>query len=226
MEQEHRYPDPHTTKVIACATVIEEMLPMMSPEIEYQRMEFGLHTEPDKLRKALQEAIDQSDPRRTTILLGYGLCSRAVAGLKSDTRRLIVPRVDDCISLFLGSSKEYQEQQRAHPGTLYQTKGWIEADKSLNGLPDMVKRYGEARAKVIFKQMLKNYTRMVFINTGNYEIEHFRELSRKRASELDLKYEEIQGFNRLIKKLLYGPWDDEFVVAGAGRALTFLDFRS
>ena len=226
MEHEHRFLDAQTTKVIACATVIEEMLPLMPPEIECQRMEFGLHTDPDKLRQALQQAIDQSDPQRTTILLGYGLCSRAVAGLKSDTRRLIVPKVDDCISVFLGSSKEYQEQQRAQPGTLYKTKGWLEADKSSNGLPDMVKRYGEARAKAIFKQMMKNYTRMVFINTGNYAIEHFREISRIRAAEMDLKYEEIQGSNRLIKKLLSGPWDEEFVVAEPGRALTFLDFRS
>ena len=226
MEQQSLYSNPQTTKVIACATVIEEMLPLMPRGFEYQKMEFGLHTEPDKLRKALQEAIDQSDPRQTTILLGYGLCSRAVVGLKSDTRRLVIPKVDDCISVFLGSDAEYKVQQRTQPGTLYQTKGWIEADKSLNGLPDMVKRYGEARAKAIFKQMLKNYTRLVFINTGNYELEHYRGLSRQRASELVLKYEEIQGSNRLIEKLLYGPWDEEFVVAEPGRALTFLDFRS
>jgi hypothetical protein len=189
-------------------------------------MEFGLHLDPDKLRLALHEAIDQSDPLKTTILLGYGLCSRATAGLSSNTRRLVVPKVDDCISLFLGSDAEYKEQQRTQPGTLYQTKGWIEADKSSVGLAGMVQRYGEARGKALFKQMMKNYTRLVFINTGNYEIEQYRSRSRQQANELALKYEEIVGSNRLIQKLLYGPWDEEFVVAEPGKTLSFLDFRS
>jgi hypothetical protein len=214
------------TKVIACATVIEEMLNIMPPGLTYQKLEFGLHTEPDKLRTALQEAIDATEPHVTTILLGYGLCSRAVAGLKSATRTLVIPKVDDCIAIFLGSDAEYKEQHRLEPGTLYQTKGWIEADKSLKGLPDMIKKYGESKARFLFKQMIKNYTRMAFINTGNYELEHYRALSRASAAELGLKYEEIQGSNALVKKLLMGPWDNEFVIAPPGQPLTFADFRS
>jgi hypothetical protein len=213
------------TKLIACATVIEEMLPVMPPELIYQKMEFGLHTEPDKLRSALQEAIDKTDPQITTILLGYGLCSRATAGLKSDYCTLIIPRVDDCIGIFLGSDAEYKEQHRNEPGTLYQTKGWIEADKSPNGLPDMIEKYGEKKARFLFKQMIKNYTRLAFINTGNYEIEHYRAKSQAMAAEMGLKYEEIQGSNSLVQKLLCGPWDNEFVTVPPGQATTFLDFR-
>jgi hypothetical protein len=149
-----------------------------------------------------------------------------VAGLKSDTRTLIIPKVDDCIAIFLGSDARYQEQHRSEPGTLYQTKGWIEADKSLKGLPEMIQKYGETRARWLFKQMIKNYTRLAFINTGNYEIERYRAQSRAEAAELGLKYEEIAGSNALVKKLLYGPWDSEFVIVPPGQALTFADFRS
>jgi hypothetical protein len=215
-----------TTKVIACATVIEEMLPMLPPQLTYQKLEFGLHTDPDKLRSALQAAIDATEPSVTTILLGYGLCSRAVAGLKSNTRTLIIPKVDDCIAIFLGSDIEYKEQHRIEPGTLYQTKGWIETDKSLKGLPDMIKKYGQTRAKWLFKQMFKNYTRLAFINTGNYQIERYRSESRAAAANLGLRFEEIQGSNALVKKLLFGPWDSEFVIAAPGQALTFLNFRN
>ena len=214
------------TKVIACATVIEEMLPMMPSELVYQKLEFGLHTNPDELRTALQEAIDKSGGEFSTILLGYGLCSRAVAGLKSNSRTLIIPKVDDCIGIFLGSDAEYKEQHRTQPGTLYQTKGWIEADKSLKELPDMVKRYGEKKARWLFKQMFKNYTRLAFINTGNYEIERYRAESHATAQDLGLKYEEIPGSSALVKKLLFGPWDSEFVIVLPGGVLTFADFRS
>ena len=34
------------TKVIACATVIEEMLPLMPPELAYEVLDFGLHLVP------------------------------------------------------------------------------------------------------------------------------------------------------------------------------------
>jgi hypothetical protein len=219
--------DPKRTKVIACATVMEEMLPMMPPGMDSQVLEFGLHANPDNLKKALQEAIDSSDPSAETILLGYGLCSRAVTGLKSESRTLVIPKIDDCIGIFLGSAAEYNAQHGQEPGTMYQTKGWIEADhkERKDQTEAMIKRYGEEKARSLLKQMFKNYTRMVFINTGNYEIERYRQHSQNEAARLGLRYEEIKGSNSLIQRILYGPWDKDFVIAPPGKALTFLDFR-
>jgi hypothetical protein len=66
---------------------------------------------------------------------------------------------------------------------------------------------------------------MVFINTGNYQIEKYREWIQKSAKELNLRYEEIKGSNALIEKLLLGNWDGEFVIAPPGKEITFLDFK-
>jgi len=44
------------TKIIACATVIEEMLPLLPPEVQTQTLDFGLHLRPEGLRRSLQEA--------------------------------------------------------------------------------------------------------------------------------------------------------------------------
>lgn len=198
----------------------------MPPGMRYQRLEFGLHEDPDKLRSALQEAIDSSEPDIETVLLGYGLCSRAVAGLKSDKCTLVIPRIDDCIGIFLGSLDAYNHQHSTQPGTYYLTKGWIEAgDNPSEQRRAIIEKYGEEKAKDLFKIMLKNYTRLVFINTGNYGIESYRERSKDAAKELNLRYEEIKGSNALIKKLLLGPWDGEFIIVPPGKALSFLDFR-
>ncbi len=216
------------TKIIACATVIEEMLPLMPQDMSHQVLEFGLHTNPDKLREALQDAINAAEPTVDTILLGYGLCSRAVTGLKSAARTLVIPKIDDCIGIFLGSASEYQAQHRNEAGTLYQTKGWIEAgqrERHSAQRQAMINRYGEEKARALLKQMTRNYTRMVFINTGNYEIERYREHSQNEAARLGLRYEEIKGSNAIIKKILFGPWDDDFVVVSPGKAISFLDFR-
>jgi hypothetical protein len=222
MEKQSGPFNPASCKIIACATVIEEMLPVMPPGLKYEVLEFGLHTNPEKLRQALQKAIDSSAPDITTVILGYGLCSQAVVGLSSPDRTLVVPRVDDCIALFLGSVEEYNLQHKNTPGTLYMTKGWIEAGSPLDERGDMIKRYGEARARLLFKQMIRNYTRLVFINTGNYELENYR----ARSKELELQFEEIKGSNSIIRRILFGPWDSDFVIVPPGRKISFLDFRT
>jgi len=213
-------------KLIACAAVTDEMSPFIPPRMSHQVLDFGLHTNPKSLKRALQNAINSSAPSIETILLGYGLCSQAVVGLRSDNHTLIIPRVDDCIAIFLGSADEYHRQYCSVPGTYYLTKGWIEfGDTPFSEYDILVKHYGEQIAQRITNQLLKNYARLAFINTGNDELEHYRERARSMADRFSLRYEEIQGSNAIIKKMLYGPWDDEFIIIPPGKTVSFFDFR-
>ena len=213
------------TKVIACQVVIEEMLPLLPQGVDYEILDFGLHVNPDKLKKTLQEKINASNNGKGTILLGYGLCSRAVVGLRSETCSLVVPRVDDCISIFLGSRDDYLRQMKAEPGTYYLTKGWIETGDDLFGsYHQMVERYGPEQTERLIKRMLQNYTRLVLINTGKYQIEHYREYSKQMASRYDLRFEEISGSPTLVDKMVNGPWDEDFVVVPPGQVISYEDF--
>ncbi len=215
------------TKVIACATVIEEMLPLLPPGVHYRVLDFGLHVNPEELKRILQETVDAIAPEADTILLGYGLCSQAVVGLRANGCTLVVPRVDDCIAIFLGSGAAYQEQSRAEPGTYYLTKGWIEAgDSPFAEYDGLVERYGEEKAQWLMGQMLKNYTRLALINTGQYELERYRAYARYTAERWGLRYEEIPGSDALIARMLHGPWDGDFVVARPGETISYLDFRT
>jgi hypothetical protein len=73
------------TTIIACATVIEEMIPHLPPDASYEVLDFGLHVNPDALRGSLQVAIDRHSKTADRIILGYGLCSQAVVGLQART---------------------------------------------------------------------------------------------------------------------------------------------
>jgi hypothetical protein len=84
---------------------------------------------------------------------------------------------------------------------------------------------GEEKAGILFKKMLQGYKRLVFIDTGNYELERYRTRSQEIAERLCLRYEEIKGDNSLVKKLLNGPWDGEFVVAPPSHTIELADFR-
>jgi Protein of unknown function (DUF1638) len=213
------------TFVIACATVIEEMLPLMPPDAGYQVLEFGLHTHPAALKTALQEAIDAAGQKAGTVLLGYGLCSQAIVGLRANGCTLVVPRVDDCISIFLGSRQAYAAQARQEPGTYYLTKGWLEVGDTPFGEYDhLLERYGQERADRMIRLLLHNYTRLAFINTGLQGLAEYRRQAQEIAERFGLRYEEIEGSNALVHKLLLGPWDGEFIVVSAGQELRHEDY--
>ena len=215
------------TKVVACATVIEEMLPLLPEGMTYEVLDFGLHLTPEKLRSTLQETIDAASVEADTIILGYGLCSMAVVGLKAPECTLVIPRVDDCIAIFLGSHTAYKQQASQEPGTYYLTKGWIEVnDTPFAEYKRLTERYGLERADRMMKLMFKNYTRIAFIDTGHYEQERYREYARSMARQFELRYEELIGSKALIKKMIYGPWDDDFVVTHPGQTISYADFKT
>ncbi len=215
------------TLVLACATVLEEILPLLPEGMSYLELDFGLHLRPQNLKQALQDAIDEASQEADTILLGYGLCSMAVAGLKANNCTLVVPKVDDCIAIFLGSRDAYTAQAAKEPGTYYLTKGWIEvSDTLLDEYERMAERYGVAKAERIMGLMLKNYTRMVYIDTGHQDQGQYQDYARMVADKFQLRYEEIEGADTIVRKLIQGPWDDDFVVAEPGQTIAFTDFQT
>ena len=214
-------------KVIACATVIEEMLPLMPPDLDYEVLDFGLHLVPGSLKLRLQEAIDAACPEYDIIILGYGLCSMAVVGLESRNCTIVVPRVDDCIACFLGSREAYDAEHQKEPGTYYLTKGWIEvSDTLLDEYNRSVEKYGQERAERIMRVMLQNYKRLVYIDTGTENQAYYRDYARKVAAKFNLRFEEVEGSNNLIYRTLYGPWGDDFVVAQPGQTIKYTDFKT
>jgi hypothetical protein len=218
---------PERTKVIACATVIEEMMPILPPGMSSEVLDFGLHLKPENLKKTLQEAIDASGANYDTVILGYGLCSMAIVGLTARNCTIVVPRVDDCIAIYLGSKDAYTEQASKEPGTYYLTKGWIEvSDTPFEEHKRLVEKYGKEKADYVMSIMLKHYKRLAYIDTGLQDQERYREYARQTAQQFNLYFEEITGSDTLIRKLLFGPWDDEILVAPRGHTIEYVDFKT
>ncbi len=209
-------------RVIACATVIEEMLPFLPADMPYEVLDFGLHLKPQELKRVLQDKIAEASQAADVILLGYGLCSMAVVGLRATTATIVTPRSDDCIAIFLGSCDAYKQQVKKEPGTYYLTKGWIEVgDTPFSEHEKLVEKYGETKALRMMRLTLKNYTRLAFINTGDYNLESYRDYARRNSEKFALRYEEIDGSPALVRKLIAGPWDAEFVVVSPGETITY-----
>jgi hypothetical protein len=149
----------------------------------------------------------------------------AVVGLMATSATLVIPRTDDCIAIFLGSCDAYKEQAKQVPGTYYLTKGWIEVGTTpFEEHKLLIEKYGEEKARRLTSLMLKNYKRLAFINTGQYEIERYREYARQTAEKFNLRFEELDGSPALVRKMVFGPWDDEFVVVEPGQTIQYTDF--
>ena len=206
--------------VIACATVAEELGPLLPAHVVCKSLEFGLHLVPSRLRETLQAEVDAAT-YADTILLGYGLCANGVVGLRAAHARLVIPRIDDCVGIFLGSRQAYQQQVAREPGTFYLTKGWIECgDTPISEYERMAAKYGEERALWLSREALKHYSRVALIDTGQYHLSRYRAYARRMAEFYGWRFEEIAGCTSLLAKLTTGQWDDQFVVVEPGEAIT------
>ena len=153
--------------VLACATVIEEMLPLLPSGVGHKVLDFGLHVNPAKLKEVLQEEIDRLSEEAETVILGYGLCSNAVLGLRATNCTLVVPRVDDCIAILLGSNQRYKEEFDRSPGTYLLSHGWIEHSQDPYKEYRRVKdKYDEETARWVAGETMKGYHRLVLIETS------------------------------------------------------------
>ena len=121
--------------IIACKVLWREInyLSAKSPFIyDVFYLEQGLHDVPSDLNRNLQEKINEIEDSYTHILIGYGLCSNGIAGIKSRKSTLVFVRAHDCITFFLGCKNRYREIFDKYPGTYWYNTGWIETSSIPN----------------------------------------------------------------------------------------------
>ncbi|MGM0366851.1 MAG: DUF1638 domain-containing protein [Actinomycetota bacterium] len=224
---------------------------LASDNMDYIFMEQHLHDTPNKMRARLQKEIDKVDDSYDRIILAYGLCSNGVVGLKSGKHQIVVPKVDDCISLFLGSKEKYVEEFKKDPATYYLCKGWIEygsdpyrgylvntgqEDKIPAGWIRNRERYGrrkmdEETSRFLIAQMMRNYNRVLLIDNDDLEEIHRKYaldmvdfLSEVLGKKIDLV--EIKGSSELLKKLFGKDWKkDNFIIKDRQQKISQQDFN-
>lgn len=206
--------------VVACKTLEAELRPLLPPDVEFRSLEQGLHRTPERLRESLQQEIDSVDADE--ILLGYGLCGNGVVGLGSPRARLVIPRVDDCISILLGSAERYQEEFHREPGTYWLSFGWIEhANDPYKEYRRCVEKYGEETARWVAGEMMKGYRRLSLIDTGACPIDQLRDYARRFAAFFGLQYTEMVGSDAMLRALLsLDRTDHQFVELEPGQVVS------
>jgi hypothetical protein len=225
--------------VILSCQVLEDLLVRLLPEemaLGVIYMDYGLHRVPNKMTWTLQDALN-SIQEPSLVVLGYGLCGNGLRGLKAGEHTLLVPRVDDCIALLLGSRRAYIRQFEAVPGTYYLSKGWLESGSHpLLEYQEYVPKYGAKEAMWIMDQQYQHYERLVLVAHTEADLDAYRPQAQEVArfcERWNMRYEEILGSDRYVRRLvellsdvaekgiggLNGAGDDFLVIPPGGEIL-------
>jgi len=229
-------------KCIACDVLARPiyLCAARSPHVvDIDLLERGLHDQPNVLRAELQSRIERSQ-NYDAIVLGYGLCGQATAGLKADDKPIIIPRAHDCITLFLGSRQRYKNQFETQPGTSWYSLDTMEragrtggsggslawgtnANQDLEKIhAEYVKKYGRDNANYLMEALEEwqsRYQRAVFVDleigdAGKMEAEAMAIARKHRWA-----FEKLAGNLLLIRRLLHGDWNEDFLTLQPGQEL-------
>lgn len=209
------------TVALACQTLRDEiMFVIRDLEIQYPVLwiESMQHNNPQKLNQCIQEQIGRIGNAEAILLL-FGNCGNAIQGLSARESCLVYPKVDDCISLFLGGNQPRQELD-SKGVAYYLTRGYLEGESNIwREYLYCVSRYGEERARKIMGLILKNYEKLRVIDTGAFALEEFKAISQEIAGKLGLHHEVVRGSLRILYKALREEWDEDFTVVPPGEAI-------
>jgi len=200
--------------------------------VEVCLMKQGLHNEPDKLRAALMDVLTQTQDvqgnRFDAIIMGYGLCSNGIVGLKSDIP-VIIPRAHDCVTLLLGSKERYKEYFDSHRGIYWYSSGWIECspmpgrERVENTRKEYVEKYGEDNADFLMEMeqnWMKEYQWAAFVEWPQLPSEYYRNFTKQCAEYMKWNYDELEGSPSLVQRLIDGNWDEkDFLILNPGQSI-------
>lgn len=186
----------------------------------------GLHDTPDILRTELQHTVDEIEReneklpeslRFEAVVLAYGLCSNGVIGLRSRSLPVVVPRCDDCISLFLGSAERYRRLFAEMPGAYWYNAGWIEQaftpskENYARRRAEYAAEYGEENADYLMEctnNWMKSYQNCGYITCPLGDCPAHKDYARQAAADFGWAFREVEGSMDYLDALVNGPWDD------------------
>ncbi len=206
----------------------------------------GAHNDAEYLRKLIQQKVDateESERKYDAIILGYGLCGNSVVNLIARSIPLVIPRVHDCCTIFLGSKEKYLEHFGERLSMEFSTAGYMERgdsyvreagdiDKKMGWdktYQEYVEKYGEENAKFIWETLHPQQTKnnphkeekeVIFIEIPQLRHLGYSEECRRKAQAEGKKLVEIEGSIELIEKLIFGEWSEkDFLIIQPGQRI-------
>ncbi len=192
--------------IFACSILrleLEKILHKLqwAPEVIF--LDAALHVNPQSMREALVGQMNAMAERVDVIFLGYGFC-QSLQGIEEECPvPVILPQVDDCISLLL-SPERYAAEVKKETGTWFMTPGWADvgAEMVIKELHlDRVVRYGKDPMQMA-RRIFTHYRRGLYIDTGVGDNDSFLKAAAKFCSDFNLTLERTEAEPFLLEEWL------------------------
>ncbi len=182
------------------------------------------HVEPSNMKQCILAEEKKLPPEVDTVLVAMGFCGGAWDHMTC-SRRVVIPRVDDCVSLLLQRTDEYVPNLK-EAGHLYMVEKDPEEfnfEKMLADQPDVSDGMSK---ELLFHMYFDSYKCLDIVDTGLTDCysEEYAEKAQKTADSIGASLDYVDGGIHLLEKLVSGRWDKQFLVAEPGHLIRHGDF--
>lgn len=196
----------------------------MQTNIPVIELDTSLHKEPEKMREKILAEIEQIPPEYDTVLAAMGFCGGSWRDV-SVSRRIVIPRMDDCITMLLTTDNEPVPNRKV-PGCMYLTDNRDEQMTVPGIRRSLIAQCGEKKGEKVFRLYFKHYTHIGIVDTGFYDSSgaDYQELAKESAELIGGTIIHVPGSNRVLEKLVSGEWDSQFLILEPGQTVSDRDF--
>lgn len=218
---------PEHTVILACSSLllhVEAAQKKMNTRFPVVELDRRLHAEPKQMRSRILESLERLPQSCETVLVAMGYCGGSWDRIPL-SRRVVVPKVDDCITLLLhtddtphGNLKEVGHMYFRDCGTgPYSIAEMYE---------NLCRTYGMELGTSVWGAWFENYTNADIMDTGVYDCysEEYVAEAQKNADLIRCSLGYVEGSNRILEKLVSGQWDGQFAVLEPGQEMGEPDF--
>ena len=208
--------------ILACSTLkefVEAAQKNCGTDYPLYLLDRNDHSEPARMKEKIAKAIDSLPDKVDTVLVAMGFCGGAWDHV-SFQKRIVIPRVDDCVSALLQTDDEYCPNRKT-PGHLYLFETDPADFSALTLLRDRNLLDEDLKTldpDFVFEMMFGSWRNMDIIDTGLNDCysEAYAAAAQEQADRIGAALDYAEGSIRLFEKLVSGKWDHQFIVAEPG----------
>ncbi len=176
------------------------------------------HRDPKEMREHLLDALAKLPEEVDTVLVAMGYCGGSWEDVKAPVR-IVIPRVDDCVSLLLQTGEEVISDLKK-PGHLY-VRDKDPSKECFKRIFDNMAAAQDLDEETVnhYHEVWKSYySNIDIIDTGINDCHRPDYVASVQADcdwlEAELGF--VNGGTHLLEKLLVGDWDEQFLVLEPG----------
>jgi len=208
--------------ILGCSSLlshIEAAQAKMQTNFPVMLLDRKYHADPKLMRQEIEKQLQQLPDEADTILVAMGFCGGSWQDVRPG-RRLVMPRVDDCVTLLLHTDE--QPHFNLKQGRHFYLRDTDTGDYSLAAMQrSLCEQHGEDQGQAIFRSWFAIYRDADIIDTGVYDSQaaDFLAEAQHSAELAGCRLNHVPGSNLLLEKLVSGRWDEQFVVVEPGQKI-------